>query len=74
MKTREFTIKTESFDLDCDYDLDMHLIEDYLYEDLEVPAECVESLKIYDKYVNIKLSQSQQFFNEDWYVNLQRVG
>ena len=74
MKTREFTIKTENFDIDCSYDLEMNLVEDYLYEDLEVPEECIESLKIYDKFVNIKLSSSKQYFNDDWYVNLQRVG
>ena len=74
MKTREFTIKTANFDIDCNSDLEMNLIEDFLYEDLEVPQECVESLKIYDKYVNIKLSPTVRFFNDDWYVNLQRVG
>ena len=74
MRTREFTIKTENFDIDCNNDLKMNLIEDFLYEDLEVPEECVESLKIYDKYVNIKLSPAIKFFNDDWYVNLQRVG
>lgn len=74
MKTREFTIKTEYFDIDSSYDLELNLVEDYLYEDLEVPQECIESLKIYDKFVNIKLSSSKQYFNDDWYVNLQRVG
>ena len=74
MKTREFTIKTTNFDIDCNNDLEMNLIEDFLYEDLEVPKECVESVDIYDKYVNIKLSSSMRFFNDDWYVNLQRVG
>ena len=74
MKTREFTIKTENFDIDCNSDLEMNLIEDYLFEDLEVPEEYVESLNIDDKYVNIKLSPKERFFNEDWYVNLQRVG
>ena len=46
----------------------MNLIEDFLYEDLEVPQECVESLKVYDKYLNIKLSPTVRFFNDDWYV------
>ena len=74
MKTREFIIKTENFDIDCNSDLEMNLIEDFLYEDLEVPEECIESLRIHDKYVNIKLSSTMRFFNDDWYVNLQRVG
>ncbi|MEA3330097.1 MAG: hypothetical protein U9Q29_00185 [Campylobacterota bacterium] len=66
MKTREFTIKTES--------PNVGFVEDYLFEDLEVPKEYIESLKIYNDYVNIKLSPSKIYFNDDWYVNLQRVG
>ena len=66
MKSREFTIKTEIYD--------ESLIEDYIFEDLEVPEDCVESLQISDSYVNIKLSSNKRYFNDDWYVNLQRVG
>ena len=74
MKTREFTINTESLELDYDKNLNMNLIEDYVFEDLEVPYECIESLNVYDEYVNIKLSPTKRYFNDDWYVNLQRVG
>jgi len=74
MKTREFTIETESLELDYDYNLNMNLLEEYVIEDLEVPEDCIESLKIFDSHVNIKLSPSKRYFNDDWYVNLQRVG
>ena len=74
MKTREFTIQTDNLELDYDHDLNINLIEEYFIEDLEVPQECIESLKVYDDYVNIKLSANQRYFNDDWYVNLQRVG
>ena len=74
MKTREFTIQTENLDLDYDDNLNTNLIEEYVLEDLEVPQDCIESLKIYEDHVNIKLSTTKRYFNDDWYVNLQRVG
>lgn len=64
MKSREFIIKTDALDID---------IEEYLEEDLEVPSEFIESLHIEDTHVNIKLSHTREYFNDDWYVNLQRV-
>ena len=74
MKTREFTISTDYLELDYDMDLNKNLIEDYIFEDLEVPYEYVESMNINDKHVKIKLSPTRLYFNDDWYVNLQRVG
>ena len=74
MKTREFKIYTDYLDLDYDDSLNKNMIEEYVIEDLEVPQECIESLRIYDDYVDIKLSTKQRYFNDDWYVNLQRVG
>jgi hypothetical protein len=73
MKTREFKIHTDYLDLDYDYNLNKNLVEEYVIEDLEVPQDCIESLKVYDDYVDIKLSNTQRYFNDDWYVNLQRV-
>ncbi|MEA3330858.1 MAG: hypothetical protein U9Q29_04110 [Campylobacterota bacterium] len=73
MKTREFTIRTDNLELDYDSHLNMELIEDYIVEDLEVPHDCIDSLNIYDTHVNIKLSPTKRYFNDDWYVNLQRV-
>ncbi len=74
MKTREFTINTDYLELDYDMDLNKNLIEDYIFEDLEIPYEYVESMNINDEYVKIKLSPTRLYFNDDWYVNLQRVG
>ena len=74
MKTREFTISTDYLELDYDTDLNKNLIEDYVFEDLEVPYEYLESMNVSNEYVNIKLSPTRQYFNDDWYVNLQRVG
>jgi hypothetical protein len=74
MKTREFKIHTDYLNLDYDDNLNKNLIEEYVMEDLEVPQDCIESLKVYDDYVDIKLSNTQRYFNDDWYVNLQRVG
>lgn len=73
MKTREFTINTDDLEFDYESSVCADLIEEYIEQDLEVPTEFIESLKINDKYVNIKLSQSREYFNDDWYVNLQRV-
>jgi len=74
LKTREFTIYKEDVDLDLDSEHMQLIVEDYIYYDLEVPQECIKSLQIFDEYVNIKLQNSRQYFNDDWYVNLQRVG
>lgn len=74
MKTREFKIHTDDLNIDYDDNLNKNLIEEYVIEDLEVPQDCIKSLKVYDDYVDIKLSTTQRYFNDDWYVNLQRVG
>ncbi|MEA1891869.1 MAG: hypothetical protein U9N33_04065 [Campylobacterota bacterium] len=73
MKSREFIIYKESFDLGCESELSIYATEDYLYEELEIPAEYIESLKISNEVVNLKLANSREYFNDDWYVNLQRV-
>ena len=73
MKSREFNIATETLELKYDTDVSMDLIEEFIEEDLEVPREFIESFNIRDTYVNIKLSHSREYFNDDWYVNLQRV-
>jgi len=75
-KIREFTIKTNTIDIDAEYDFALYseMIEEYLLEDLEVPYEYLESFKIHDDFINIKLSPAKKYFNDDWYVNLQRVG
>ena len=73
MKSREFTIKTAELDMDYDSDITLDLIEEYLQEYFEVPKEFIESLQIKNDSVNIKLAHTRSYFNDDWYVNLQRV-
>ncbi|MDQ7044339.1 MAG: hypothetical protein Q9M32_00295 [Sulfurimonas sp.] len=73
MKSREFKLKTDSFDINYESEITIDLVEEYLEDDLEIPAKFIESLGISDTYVNIKLSRSREYFNDDWYVNLQRV-
>ena len=73
MKTREFTIYTQEFGLNYNEKLNIDLLKEYLLEDLEVPEDYIESLDINDEYVSIKLSPKVKYFNDDWYVNLQRV-
>ena len=74
LKTREFTIHTDYLELDYDRDLNKALVEDYVYEELEIPSEYIESMNVSHEYVNIKLAPTKLYFNDDWYVNLQRVG
>lgn len=52
----------------------MELIEEYLLEELEVPKEYLHSFKLSENHVDIKLTPRIKYFNDDWYVNLQRVG
>jgi hypothetical protein len=73
MKTREFTIDTHHLDLDYGYLTYVDFIEEYIELDLEVPNQYIELLDIKDTYVNIKLSKTREYFNDDWYINLQRV-
>ena len=71
MKTREFSIYLNNLNYEDSISFD--IVEEYLEQDLEVPLEFVESLHIEDTNVNIKLNSSREYFNDDWYINLQRV-
>ncbi len=73
MKRREFNISRQSAELDIINDLDMDVVEEYITEDLEVPPDCIYSFELLDAHVNIKLSTESFYFNDDWYINLQRV-
>ena len=73
MKAREITIDTDNLDLNYDSALTIDLVKDYVTLDLEVPSSCIKSFKLHGHYVDIKLSPEESFFNDDWYVNLQRV-
>ena len=72
-KSREFVISTENLEVEYEYLLSANMLEEYVFEELEIPKEYVRSLKISDESLNIKLSQGRRYFNDDWYVNLQRV-
>lgn len=74
LKSREFKLSTQSLEFDFNSDVDKEIIEEYLFEDLEIPYECVQKLGIDNEYINITLDKKLHYFNEDWYVNLQRVG
>lgn len=74
LKHRVFKLSTKSLEFDFNSDVDKDVIEEYLYEDLEIPYECVQKLGIDNEYINITLDKKLHYFNEDWYVNLQRVG
>lgn len=73
MKSREFIIRTDELEIAYDYSLSANLLEEYVLEELEIPQEYIKSLETYEDQINIKLSQGRGYFNDDWYVNLQRV-
>jgi hypothetical protein len=73
MKSREFTIKTDELEIVYDYSLTANLLEEYVLEELEIPQEYIKSLDIQEDAINVKLSSGRKYFNDDWYVNLQRV-
>lgn len=73
MKSREFIIRTDELEIEYDYSLTANLLEEYVLEELEIPQEYIKSLETYEDQINIKLSQGRHYFNDDWYVNLQRV-
>ena len=74
MKTREFIISIQELDLCYNSDITLNIVEEYIHEDLEIPEECVDSFNISTEYVNVKLAKNSKYFNDDWYVNLHRVG
>jgi len=73
MKTREFTIKIQNLEFTYDYTLSQNMLQEYIIEDLEIPKEYIKHININNEYLKIKLSPGRQYFNDDWYVNLQRV-
>ena len=74
LKAREFKLTTKFLEYDFSTEIDQEIVEEYLFEDLEIPCDCVKKLDISNKYINITLNKNIRYFNEDWYVNLQRVG
>ena len=75
MKMREFSIETEKLEyLGYSQDeLSLNIIEDHLYHELDVPQEYIKNLELTPNSLNIKLVDKVRYFNEDWYVNIQRI-
>lgn len=73
MKSREFTISTQTLEIEYNYLHDANMLEDYILEEFEIPQEYIQSLEVSEEKLNIKLSHGRHYFNDDWYVNLQRV-
>lgn len=72
---REFTIQTDKLEY-LGYtkeNLSLGVVEEHLCEELEVPEEFIEDLNLNDDYLSIKLIDKVRYFNEDWYVNIQRI-
>jgi len=46
MKTREFIIKTKDLEIEYDDSLTVDLIQEYVFEELEVHVECIESMSV----------------------------
>ena len=64
MKLREFNIKTENLELGyAQSDLNLEMIEEYFSDELEILKDSLY----------VKLTDSVRYFNEDWYVNMQRI-
>ena len=74
MKTREFIIDRENFEIEYACELSQDIHTEYLLDDLDIPSQHIKSFEIHHDFIDIKLSASSHYFNDDWYVNLQRVG
>ena len=72
-KSREFRISTDNLELEYEYLLQANMLEEYVLEELEIPQMYIKSLDIKENALDIKLSHGRDYFNDDWYVNLQRV-
>lgn len=72
MKSREFTIDKTNLEID-DIDFPLDILEEYIFEELEIPQEYIKSCDIDEESLHIKLTDGRRYFNDDWYVNLQRV-
>lgn len=73
MKSREFFLSTNLLEIEYEYLYSANLLEDYVLDELEIPKEYIKSLEIDEELLSIKLTQGRSYFNDDWYVNLQRV-
>lgn len=75
MKMREFSIQTKKLEY-LGYtkeELSLNVIEDHLYNELDVPQEYIKNIELTENTLYIKLIDKVRYFNEDWYVNIQRI-
>ena len=72
-KSREFTLKADDLEVEYEYLIGANLLEEFLLEELEIPKEYIKSYEIDEEILSIKLTHGRAYFNDDWYVNLQRV-
>ncbi|MDH4944502.1 hypothetical protein [Sulfurimonas sp. C5] len=75
MKMREFSIQTKKLEYlgYAQEELSLNVIEDHLYYELDVPQEYIKNLELTENALYIKLIDKVRYFNEDWYVNIQRI-
>ncbi|WP_304545596.1 hypothetical protein [Sulfurimonas microaerophilic] len=75
MKMREFSIKTDKLEYlgYTQEELSLGVIEEHLFEELDVPEEYIKNLELTDDKIYIKLIDKVRYFNEDWYVSIQRI-
>lgn len=75
MKMREFSIQTDKLDYlgYTQEELSLNLIEEHLYQELDVPEEYIKNLELTESQIHIQLIDNVRYFNEDWYVNIQRI-
>jgi hypothetical protein len=74
MLEREFIIDTNNSNLEFFYDLDDACAESICENELEIPYECIKKIECYEDAFKVYLTQSRKYFNDDWYVNLTRLG
>lgn len=72
---REFSIKTDKLEYlgYAQEELSLGVIEEHLFEELDVPEEYIKNLELTDDKIYIKLIDKVRYFNEDWYVSIQRI-
>ncbi len=75
MKMREFSIETEKLEYlgYTEEELTLNVLEDHLFNELDVPQEYIKKIELTSNRLNIKLIDKVRYFNEDWYVNIQRI-
>jgi len=73
----QFLIKFKIKELDNGWQWpDMESLSDcesFCQEELEIPQEYLETIKLYKEEMHLVLSRDRAYVRDDWYVNLSRV-